>query len=70
MIYIILLLFIIVMLPSHKTIENFTINDVDVSAIKNLSLLADSLMKNGKLEIPGGLKLSDQKSILKYNKNI
>ena len=58
MIYIILLLFIIVMLPSHKTIENFTINDVDVGTIKNLSLLADSLMKDGKLIIPGGLEIS------------
>jgi hypothetical protein len=58
MIYIILLLFIIILLPSNKTIENFTINDVDIDAIKNLSLLADSLMKNNKLIIPGGLELN------------
>jgi hypothetical protein len=67
------------MLPSHKTIENFTIGDIDIGAIKNLSLLADSLMKDGKLIIPGGLKLSGPLEIgdwkisndghLRFNKN-
>ncbi len=43
------------MIPTNKTVEHLTINELDVGSIKSLSDLAKALTTGGSLTVPGGL---------------